>query len=252
LADESALLEDLVRKHAVRGRVDVAARVEGAVAGQLVLDAERARSAYRALASLRDELAPGEAVPLTLLSAVPSLFRESGGPAAEERELAVRAAANAACQAFTQMRRTEGAALARDLGERNARVAAFLSTVEPELGTMVLSRREKLQGRIQRLLEGTGVALDAARLEVEVALLADRADVSEEVTRLRSHTAQLAELLATPSDEPSGRRIEFLLQEMSREANTTGAKLPDAALTHSILELKAELERMREQVQNVL
>jgi uncharacterized protein (TIGR00255 family) len=101
------------------------------------------------------------------------------------------------------------------------------------------------------LLEGSTVTLDPGRLEHEVALQADRSDVSEELTRLQSHCQQFGALLGE-GDEPIGRRLEFLLQEMGREVNTLGSKVSDLQVTGCVLDLKAELERMREQVQNVL
>jgi uncharacterized protein (TIGR00255 family) len=111
----------------------------------------------------------------------------------------------------------------------------------------------KLSARLRKLLEGaTDIPLDPGRLELEVALLADRTDVSEELTRLRSHMAQLRELLADTGPDPVGRKLEFLVQELGREANTVGAKIADARAAQHVLEVKAELERMREQVQNVL
>jgi uncharacterized protein (TIGR00255 family) len=113
--------------------------------------------------------------------------------------------------------------------------------------------REKLSARVRKLLDGaTDIPLDPGRLELEVSMLADRTDVSEELTRLRSHLAQLRVLLASRESEPVGRKLEFLLQELGREANTVGAKVADACAAQHVLEVKAELERMREQVQNVL
>jgi uncharacterized protein (TIGR00255 family) len=117
---------------------------------------------------------------------------------------------------------------------------------------LVAVQRERLLARIGSLLAETSVALDHGRLEHEVALLADRADVSEELTRLRAHAVAVDELLRQGQDDQVGHRLDFLLQEMSREANTAATKLPDAAATHVMLEIKAELMRMREQVQNVL
>ena len=111
------------------------------------------------------------------------------------------------------------------------------------------SAEARLRTRVARLTADVGVSLDPGRLETEIALLADRTDVTEELVRLDSHFAQLATLLDAP--EPAGRRLDFLLQEMAREANTVGAKSQDAELGHLVVELKSEVERMREQVQNV-
>jgi uncharacterized protein (TIGR00255 family) len=252
LASQAAIVEDCVRQHAVRGRVDVSLRLEGPPLGELTLDAERARAAFVALQRLRDELAPGEPLPLTLLGSVPGLFREAGGPDAEQRARASLTATKAACSEMQAMRRAEGQRLARDLGERNGRIQAQLSALVPTLAQLVALQRDKLAARITQLLAAAAVTVDHGRLEHEVALLADRADVTEELTRLSSHGAAIERLLTEASDDPVGHRVDFLLQEMSREANTASAKLPDALATQTLLEIKAELLRMREQVQNVL
>ena len=109
--------------------------------------------------------------------------------------------------------------------------------------------RARLEERLERLLKDTSVALDQGRLELELALLADRTDVTEELVRLDSHFDQIERLLS--SEELIGRRLDFLLQEVGREVNTVGAKSQDAELSHVVVEMKAEIERMREQVQNV-
>ena len=107
----------------------------------------------------------------------------------------------------------------------------------------------RLRERVARLLSDAGSAPDAGRLETELALLADRSDVTEELVRLRSHFDQFEALLS--SHEPVGRRLEFLLQEMSREANTLGSKSQEAKLSHLVVDIKSQLEKIREQVQNV-
>ncbi|HVY48922.1 MAG TPA: DUF1732 domain-containing protein, partial [Minicystis sp.] len=117
--------------------------------------------------------------------------------------------------------------------------------------------RARLRERLERLLGDVAHGLDASRLEVEVALLAERADVAEELTRLKSHLEQFGAVLGeppadgAPCPEPVGRRLDFLLQEMLREANTLGAKAQDALVSQQVVAIKVELERLREQVQNV-
>jgi uncharacterized protein (TIGR00255 family) len=252
LAGQAAAIEECVRARAGRGRVDVSARIEGALPGQVALDVARARAALSALQQLRDELSPDEALPLSLLGSVPGLFRETGGPDDRERNAASTAAVSFACDQLIAMRRAEGARLADDLRQRCDAINARLQALAPELPGLVVQQQRKLQARLSQLIGPSGVPLDAARLEHELALLADRADISEELTRLAAHSAALLPLLAATSDEPVGHRLDFLLQEMSREANTAAAKLPDAAATQVMLAIKAELLRMREQVQNVL
>ena len=164
---------------------------------------------------------------------------------------AVERAARQACEALQAMRRTEGDALAADLGARNARLLALGAEITTHTTVLVDKLRARLRTRITALLDGTGATLDGGRLEQEVAVLADRADVSEELTRLCSHCEQIAQLLL-PGAPPVGRRLEFLLQEVGREINTLGSKVNELAVTRLVVELKTELERMREQAQNVL
>jgi len=245
-------IEEVLRKHISRGRVDVTLRWDGQAPTRVQLDTARARAAFEALQQLQSELAPSEPFPLSLLSNVPGLFRETGGPAAEDLTRACRAATEAACRELVAMRRAEGELLGRDLAARCAGITRALAELTPTLPELVRLQQEKLRARVAQLLAATGLSLEPGRLEHEIAVLADRADISEELTRLDAHARALSPLLAAGSDEPVGHRIDFLLQEMTREANTSAAKLPDAASTQVMLGIKAELLRMREQVQNVL
>lgn len=253
LAAEQHVLETYVRKHVVRGRVDVSARLEGKLGTDVVLDRARARTAFAELIALRDELAPNDPVPLTLLAGVPALFSEIGAPIAEARLTAAEHAVQMACADLERMRTQEGASLAVDLAQRAAGLLDCVEQIAAATHNQSAVLREKLSARVRKLLAGaTDIPLDPGRLELEVSMLADRTDVSEELTRLRSHLAQLRELLGSRGGEPVGRKLEFLLQELGREANTVGAKVADAGAAQHVLEVKAELERMREQVQNVL
>jgi len=251
LSDHTQVLEEVGRARGQRGRLEITARLDGSLGGNIRLDAARATQAMRDLAALVAQLGRAEPVPLSLLSAVPDLFVDDASRDARDLAGVVRQAANGALDQLEAMRRTEGAALAEDIEKRLAKVDALASGVLARGDEAVDAARARLKVRIERLLRGTGVALDEARLEHEVAMLAERSDVAEELTRLQSHTSQLGALLKQ-GDEPVGRRIEFLLQEMGREINTLGSKATDLEITSAVLELKAELERMREQAQNIL
>ena len=244
-------VERVLRARLQRGRVDVSARFEGQTLPQPTLDLERARSVYEELTTLRDELNPGEPVPLALLSSVPDLFvthREVDGEALDG---ALVRAAEAACKSVIAMRNTEGTALATELQKRLGEVQQTLASLKTALPTLVESRRSRLRDRLDTLLSGTDTSLDASRLEQEVAVIADRSDVTEELVRLESHRAQMLEL-TQKSDAAVGKQIDFLLQEMTRETNTIGAKVQDATVTPNVIALKATIEQMREQAQNVL
>lgn len=250
LSDQAAMVDELLRGRLNRGRIELTVRIEGGGLGQGTLDMDRARAAFAALSALRDELAPHEPLPLALLASVPDLFVDAArAPDPEAASQGLRAAVTQACEGLEAMRRAEGEKLAADFAQRLDNVEAAVATIRPATASMVQGYRERLHARIESLLAGK-VTLDPGRLEHEVVVFADRADVSEELTRLVSHCAQARGLLH--GEQAVGRKLEFLLQEMGREINTTGAKVGDLAVTHQVLELKAELERMREQVQNVL
>lgn len=237
------------RRHAQRGRIEVHLWLEGDTGIRATLDRDVAREAFRALTALRDELAPSEAVPLSLLGAVPDLFTSPAeGPTVQLRE-AVLAAVDASLRQLDAMREQEGRALEKDLATRLAAVRHLADEVAGRVPEAVASQRRRLRERVERLTADSELQLDPGRLEQEIALLADRTDIAEELTRLASHCAQFEVLLG--ATEAVGRKLDFLLQELGREVNTIGAKAQDACIAHLVVGLKAEIERMREQAQNV-
>jgi uncharacterized protein (TIGR00255 family) len=248
LGDLASFVEQLARERFMRGRYEVAVRVDGLTLGAAVLDLERAKAAYRDLCELRDEVAPGAEVPLSLLGAVPDLFVSSVERESDALRAAIRGAFERALVSLDEMREREGHLLAEDLMRRLDTLRALARLVTERAPEILDGHRQRLRDRTERLR--TEVTWDDGRLEQEIALFAERVDITEELTRLESHCSQFQALLATPST-PCGRRLDFLLQEMVREANTAGAKSADALIVHAVVEMKAELERMREQVQNV-
>jgi uncharacterized protein (TIGR00255 family) len=235
-----------------RGKVDatIAFGQNSMPRARLELDREVVAQ-YRAFAAeLAGDAAPVD-LPVDRLIALPGVARlveqelspDRAGPALET-------ALAAAAADVSAMRELEGEALEGDLRGRLARVAGLVDSLAERSEEVVLAARERLRKRSDQLREETGL-LDEARLHQEVVIAADRLDVSEELTRLRSHVEQFAGVLAADSEEPCGRRLDFLLQEMMREANTIGSKAGDAARAHRVVDLKTELERIREQVQNV-
>lgn len=250
LLEHLGALEERVRKSLVRGRVEVGARLVGRASGLPTLDKEAARAAFAQLAELRDELRPDEPVPLSLLATVPDLWAGSSEAGTEVVRAALDAAADAACAAVWEMREVEGRALAADLRGHLEVLERSSAEVRARVPDVVAAYREKLRSRIEQLLENTPAQLDEGRLEHEVAMFADRADIAEELSRLASHLEQADKLLGEP--EARGKRLDFLLQEMSREVNTIGSKSNDAELAHAVVEMKAAVSRMREQAQNVL
>jgi uncharacterized protein (TIGR00255 family) len=243
-------VEQLAREKLTRGRFEIGVRVEGMQLGATVLDRERARAMYQQFCELRDELAPGAEVPLSILATIPDLFVPTVERELEALREALRRAFEASVKSLDEMRQREGAALSVDLIKRLETVRRIAAVVALRAPDVVDVHRRRLKERAERLrISAEIVGVDQGRLEQEIALFAERVDVAEELTRLDSHCAQFSGLLA--SGEAIGRRLDFLLQEMAREANTVGAKSPDAQIAHAIVEVKAEIERMREQVQNV-
>ena len=253
LAAYAPAVERVVRGRLERGRVDVTGAAVGGAGATPVLDLDRARAAFGQLLALRDELAPEQPVPLSLLVAVPDLFTEPDAAGARDEGLraALEAATATACDALTRMRRREGANLARALEAELSSLRELVGAVSARCPERVESHRAKLSARIATLLEGSGVEVDAARIAHEVALFADRGDVEEELVRLRSHADEALRLLRAPAG-PVGKRLDFLLQEMARETNTVGAKCADAEIAHRVVEMKTHLSRMREQAQNLI
>jgi uncharacterized protein (TIGR00255 family) len=249
LLDQNFFIEQLARESLARGRFDIGVRLEGAALPPPRFSVERARALYRGLAQLRDELAPGTELPVTALTGMPDLVTNPTTADSEGARTALKAAFEAALVRLDEMRRQEGDALLRELSTRLASARKLRATISLRGPEMLDGYRSRLRERLDRLLSESGVQVDAGRLEAEIVILADRSDVTEELVRLDSHFDQFTRLLN--ADGPVGRRLDFLLQEIGRESNTIGAKSQDAPIAHLVVEMKAELERIREQVQNV-
>lgn len=248
LASQAFFVEQLARERLSRGRFDVGVRLEDG-GGVARFSPARARAVYESLLQLRDELAPGTEVPIAALASLPQLLVEAPRTSTRGIEEGLKNAFAAALIRLDEMRSREGQALSRELGER----LAALRNLSASAKVLSLGAAERQLGRLRervaRLLSEMAASPDAGRLETELALMADRSDVTEELVRLGSHFDQFEALLADP--EPVGRRLEFLLQEMSREANTLGSKSQDVKLSHLVVDIKSQLEKIREQVQNV-
>ena len=239
----------VVKERLARGGVEVSLRrrpARGTLAPRV--DLQLAEEYARAFGEIRERLGLEEAVGLRdILAAEGVVSLEERTVDVDQARAAVMAALEQALGALTAMRRREGEALTRDLEGRVALMEGVVARVEALAPQSIEHYRARLQERIQEVARG--FTPDPARLAQEVALFADRLDVSEEITRLRSHLAQARGILS--GGEPAGRKMEFLVQEMHREANTIGSKSQSAEIAALVVGLKAEIERMREQVQNV-
>jgi uncharacterized protein (TIGR00255 family) len=249
LGDHSSWLEQRARERLTRGRYDIGARLSGGALGAPMLSMERARAAYQALLRLRDELAPDSTVPISAIAPMADALTVPADVNVEVVRAALDQALGSALGALDEMRSIEGSALAKELAERLTAARSLVAEIKDRSDGSVAAYRSRLRSRLERLLVDTPVAFDSGRLEMELAIMADRSDVTEELVRLGSHFDQFEKLLG--SAEPIGRRLDFLLQETAREVNTLGSKSQDGDVSHLVVALKAELERIREQVQNV-
>jgi len=154
-----------------------------------------------------------------------------------------------AVAALTQMREAEGARLATFLHERLASIEGALDRIAERAPQRLVEQRDRLRASVKELMDGAGI--DEQRLAQEIAILADRLDVQEELSRFRAHVAAFRDTMTAPSGDGVGKRLGFLLQEMLREANTTGSKANDITILGDVMLVKEELERLREQVENL-
>jgi len=236
-----------------RGRVDMSLQVErsdsaepGTALNQALLD-----EVVAATERLRGKHGIEGALDLATVLSMPGMLRGERPEVKwdDPQREAFRRAVEAALETLEQDRRREGAHLGEELLERLGALDALTVRIRERATRMPATLRDRLLERLKSL--GGEVPLDPGRVAQEAVLLADRCDVTEEIVRLESHLAQARALLAAPDGDPLGRRLEFLLQELQREANTITSKSSDLELTRVALSLKSELEKVREQIQNL-
>lgn len=236
-----------------RGKIDVTVQYEetGALDAMPQVDTALARGYAGLFRSLAADLGLADEVPLSLIISQKGVFKDKGAITTDLEETdylpQIVSTVQSAMTALDSMRIREGDALALDLAARRRQVAEWIDRIAFRAPLVVSEYRQKLKIRLDQLLDGA--EMDAARLAQEVALMADRCDVTEELVRLSSHFTQFDEALLLA--EPVGRKLDFLMQEMNREVNTIGSKSSDAEVTSLVIRIKAEMEKMREQVQNV-
>jgi uncharacterized protein (TIGR00255 family) len=232
-----------------RGRVEVFIRLEAEEStGVANLNLEIARNYFAALQQLKDEFGLKEEIGLRTLAG----FRDIFSPPAEAEisaDLSGRIASvlEEAMAMLMKMRQGEGVALYQDMEQRLDSIRHILKTIDVRAPQVLIEYQKRLTERVKEL--ASGFALDDNRLAQEVALLAEKSDITEEVVRMQSHIVQFEELLR--SDEVEGKKIDFLLQEMNREINTIGSKSNDAEIARQVIEAKSELSKLREQAQNI-
>ncbi len=246
---ETGLRKTLQQRFA-RGRIELSVGLNGSgeVGRALKLDLKLARDYHRLLEQLKKGLKIKGEVDLGMLLGLRDLIvvEESAGLSADLEPLVQRSVTRAMDQLET-MRMREGATLARDLAQRIGAIRTGADRIRERAPAVIEDYRRRLEARIQQL--AGGIKVDPDRIAQEVAFHAERCDISEELTRLASHLTQFDAMLK--SAEPVGRSMDFLIQEMHREVNTVGSKANDARIAQDVVTLKSELEKLREQVQNI-
>lgn len=248
LSKWEADVREALRKVVSRGHVTVSARVERVAQSDAVIDEAKFAAYAKRLVELKDRYALDGPVDLATVLRLPAVVagesEEAEGSAKELVAIVERAA-----EALNASRAAEGGRLQGFLTERIGQVEASVARLAERAPQRVIEQRDRLKANVAEL--AAGIQVDEQRLAQEVAMIADRLDVGEELDRFRSHLVAFREALASGSPEGVGKRLGFLLQELLREANTTGSKANDAAMTREVVAIKEELERIREQVENL-
>jgi uncharacterized protein (TIGR00255 family) len=245
-------VRELLRKHVTRGHVTFSLRIERDAADGPRIDVARLLSYAAQLRAIPDGAGIDGRIDLASLLRLPDVVTSSvdeEDAIVNLDQTAILALATEAIRAFVGMREAEGARLALYLLERLEIIEAALGRLAERAPERLIEQRDRLTAAVQELTRG--VATDPQRIAQEIAILADRVDVSEELNRFASHNTACRAAIAEPGPEAVGKRLGFILQEMVREANTTGSKANDAAMQREVILIKEELERMREQVENL-
>ena len=239
-----------VQKAVSRGKVDVFITIDAAAADETVVAVNEplARGYYEALTRLKDMFSLEDGLNAVTLAKFPDVLTVTKAEEDLESVAAdICAVLDEALAAYNAMRTVEGGKLREDIAGRADTIEAVVGKVEVRSPQTVAAYREKLLARMQEVLQST--AIDESRILTEAAIFADKIAVDEETVRLRSHLSQLRTMLE--SDQPIGRKLDFLIQEVNRECNTIGSKCNDLTIAQDVVNMKAEVEKIREQVQNI-
>jgi uncharacterized protein (TIGR00255 family) len=256
LDPQETLLRRLLKNHLLRGHVEITVGLDRPATGELQLDRKLLAAYVSTFQALRQEFGSAAEPDLVALLRVPGLVIARNGEMSPEESARVQQmlqrVATEALERLNEMRAREGEALERDLRSRLGRLGKLRENIAQLAQQVPQLYRQRLEGRIRELM--ASVELDAARVSQEVAYLASRSDIAEELTRFQSHLDQVDQLLGGSSEV--GKKLDFLLQEMNREANTLLSKTTDVPevgleITRQAIEMKTEIEKLREQAQNI-
>ena len=247
-------LEDKLKKYVnervSRGKVDMYVSVtdndDSSV--EVELNKPLASGYIKAMRTMAEEYGVADDISVSTLSRFNDIFQITRPPADEDAVFSdVKVAVDAALERFLTMREAEGEKLKADILSRAQTIIDIVGEIEEHSPVTVQEYRERLYNKLSEVLQSTNI--DDQRILTEAAIFADKVAVDEETVRLRSHFDQMKKFL--DSGEPVGRKLDFIVQEMNREANTIGSKVNDSALAHKVVDIKGEIEKIREQVQNI-
>ena len=245
-------IKQTVKEKLVRGKVDVSINVENLTENDVVIKLNKlaAGQYYENLKELKEEFGLSGDIDLSLMSGMPDVLK-AVPDVDDEEELtkAILIPVKEASSNLEKMRAVEGARLADDLIKKGETIKVILDQIEERSPLVVKDYMEKLRARITELLDGAA-EIPEDRILTEAAVFADKCAIDEEITRLNSHLLQLKSIL-TGTESTVGKKLDFLVQEMNREANTIGSKANDITITNHMLNIKSEIEKIREQVQNI-
>ncbi len=249
LASVEIPLKKLIQAAVSRGRVDVTINFTQTADTTYELNRPLIRGFLEALRTMRDEFGLAGEADLATIARLPNVLLPSASANSLSEAVieGIEAAMTHALTALVAMRAVEGHELQKEMLARIARIEKYVTDIESGADGLIAAYRDKLRTRIEELLDKNSI--DETRLAQEVAYLAERSDITEEIARLKSHLAQLRELLG--SDGEIGKKLDFLLQETNREANTILSKSSELSICDSAIEIKTEVEKLREQAQNV-
>lgn len=245
-------IKSTVKQVIRRGKVEVSITVENTAADDvnIKLNTEIAKKYADSLNELKNVLGLDDPIRLEYIASMPDVLKAVPDVENEEEITSVLCAAAAdAVKLHDEMRKIEGAKLSEDILMRGGIIAGLVKEIEERSPKTVAEYAEKLKARITEMISGSIVATEE-RIMLEAAVFADKVNVTEETVRLASHIQQL-ERIISESSQPDGKKLDFLVQEMNREANTIGSKANDIEITNRVLAIKSEIEKIREQVQNI-
>jgi uncharacterized protein (TIGR00255 family) len=244
-------IRKLIKSSIKRGRIETYISIveSGETDIKIAPNVDLVKQYYASLKEIKNEIGLKDEITLSQLTSFPDVFKVENEEQDEELIWqSLKPAINDALSSLIHMRKIEGSKLAEDIKNRGKKIYDIVKSIESQAPQIVKEYRDKLMDRVKELTDGT-VEIDENRIAVEVSIYADRSNITEELVRLCSHLEQLNAIL----DESGaiGRKIDFLIQEMNREINTIGSKSSDIEISSAVIEVKSELEKIREQVQNI-